>query len=75
MRKYNCFVFWVTLQADTMATCVQVFHRLFKRYALLIIFTSSVIPIDSTCFPSYQFIHVSGFGVSNGDRYVRTPVK
>ena len=64
MSSTSADVLMDTLQADTIITCVQAFHSMFKRYLLFIYsnrYTSSVNPVDSTvnpvdstCLPYYQ---------------------
>ena len=64
MSSTSADVLMDTLQADTIVTCVQAFHSMFKRYLLFIYsnrYTSSVNPVDSTvnpvdstCLPYYQ---------------------
>ena len=57
MSSTSVDVLMDTLQADTIVTCIQAFHSMFKRYLLFIYsnrYTSSVNPVDSTCLPYYQ---------------------
>ena len=60
MSSTSADVLMDTLQADTIVTCVQAFHSMFKRYLLFIYsnrYTSSVNPVDSTCLLLKEIIN------------------